>query len=110
MYQYELIEIYMKTKGYSQAKQAGVDLGISGAQITRIKTGERKIDEETAIYIADTCGLDVSEVLLKLQAEKAKSEKERTVWSDILKKYKARAMESIEGLTTTLKANLINFA
>ena len=52
----------------------------------------------------------ISEVLLKLQAEKAKSEKERIVWSDILKKYKTRAMESIEGLTTTLKANLINFA
>lgn len=110
MYQCELIEIYMKTKGYSQAKQVAADLGISEAQITRIKKNERKIDEETAIYIAEACELDVNEVLLKLQAEKAKSEKERSAWTDMLKKYKARAMESIGGLTTTLKANLINFA
>lgn len=110
MYQYELIEIYMKTKGYSQAKQASSDLGISGAQITRIKTGERKIDEETAIYIAERCGLDVSEVLIKLQAEKAKSEPEKAAWTEILKKYKAHALESIQGIATSLKANLINFA
>jgi transcriptional regulator with XRE-family HTH domain len=110
MYQYELIEIYMKTKGYSQAKQASSDLGISGAQITRIKTGERKIDEETAIYIAERCGLEVEEVLIKLSEEHAKTDKEKAVWANILKKYKARAMESIEGFAMSLKANLINFA
>lgn len=110
MFAYELIEKYMALKCYSQAKQAAADLGMSPQMATMIKRGERNLPEETAIYIAETCGLDVNEVLLKLQAEKAKSEKERSVWTDMLKKYKARAMESIGGLTTTLKANLINFA
>lgn len=110
MYQYELIEIYMKTKGYSQAKQAAMDLGIDPSQITRFKKGDRKIEEETAIYIAKRCGLDVSEVLIKLQAEKAKSETEKAAWAEILKKYKTAAMESIEGFAMSLKANLINFA
>lgn len=110
MYQYELIEIYMKTKGYSQAKQAAADLGIDASQITRFKTGARKIEEETAIYIAERCGLDVEEVLIKLSEEHAKTDKEKAAWANILKKYKARAMESIEGFAMSLKANLINFA
>ena len=110
MYQYELIEIYMKTKGYSQAKQAAADLGIDASQIPRFKTGARKIEEETAIYIAERCGLDKEEVMLKLSEEKAKTDGEKAIWANIIKKYKETVLESIEGFAMSLKANLINFA
>ncbi len=110
MYSFELIEIYMKTKGYSQAKQAASDLGLSSALMTRIKNNERNLPEESAIYIAERCGLDVTEVLIKLQEEKAKTTTEKNAWANALKKYNQRALEAIEGFATSLKANLINFA
>lgn len=110
MYGYELIQIYMDTKGYSQAKQASDDLALSNSQISMIKAGDRFLSEETALYIAKRCGLDEEEVILKLSEEKAKTPGEKAVWANILKKYKARAMESIEGFAMSLKANLINFA
>lgn len=110
MYSYELIKIYMQTKGYSQGKQAAADLGLSPQSITMIKSGDRSLTEKSAIYIAERCKLDVEEVLIKLSAEKAKSETEKQAWANILKKYKARAMESIEGFTMSLKAKTYNFA
>ena len=88
MFSYELIEAYMKAKNYSQAKQAALDLGFSNSFITKLKQGEKKIAEESAIYIAERCGMDVNEVLIKLQAEKAKSDIEKAAWTDMLKKYK----------------------
>lgn len=110
MFSNELIEIYMQTKGYTQAKQAGSDLALSPQMMTMIKRGERFLPRETAIYIAERCGLDNEEVMLKLSEEKAKTEKEKAVWANILKKYKAHALESIQGLAMSLKANMINFA
>lgn len=87
MFSYELIEAYMKAKNYSQAKQAAMDLGFSDAYVSNLKTGKKKLAEESAIYIAERCGMDVSEVLIKLQAEKAKSESEKAAWLTMLKKY-----------------------
>lgn len=87
MFSYELIEAYMKVKNYSQAKQAALDLGFSNSFITKLKQGEKKIAEESAIYIAERCGMDVNEVLIKLQAEKAKSDTEKAAWLAMLKKY-----------------------
>lgn len=88
MFSYQLIEAYMKAKNYTQAKQAAMDLGYSDAFVSNLKTGKKNISEESAIYIAEKCGMDVSEVLIRLQAEKAKSESEKAAWKDMLKKYK----------------------
>lgn len=87
MYSFELIQTYMKAKNYTQAKQAALDLGYSEGFVSKVKDGKKNISEESAIYIAERCGLDVSEVLIKLQAEKAKSESEKAAWLTMLKKY-----------------------
>jgi len=78
----------MKAKNYTQAKQAAADLGFDASMISNIKRGAKKLPEESAIYMAERCGLDVDEVMIKLRAEQAKSESERAVWERILKKYK----------------------
>lgn len=87
MISYELIKAYMNAKNYSQDKQAAMDLALSKQMVSMIKAGDRFLTEETAIYIAERCNLDVSEVLIRLQAEKAKSESEKAAWLTMLKKY-----------------------
>lgn len=87
MYAYELIKTYMSCKNYIQDKQAAADLEISAAYVAQIKKGIRKMPEKTAIKIANECHLDMAEVLIKLQAEKAADETEKRAWLDVLKKY-----------------------
>lgn len=87
MYAYELIKTYMRVKNYVQDKQAAADLGVTKAMISKIKTGERSITEKSAIYIATECNLNLAEVLIKLQEEKATDATEKAAWSSILKKW-----------------------
>lgn len=95
MYAYELIKTYMRCKNYIQDKQAAADLGVSGAMITQIKKGIRNMPEKSAIYIAIECNLDIAEVLIKLQEEKATDVTEKAAWSAILKKYKHGIIQAI---------------
>lgn len=88
MYSFELIQMYMSAKNYTKAKQAALDLGYSEGFISKIKDGKKNISEESAIYIAENCGMNIDEVLIKLQIEKSKNEKERTAWNSMLEKYK----------------------
>lgn len=98
MYSFELIQTYMKAKNYTQAKQAALDLGYSEGFVSKVKDGKKNISEESAIYIAERCGLDVNEVLIKLQAEKAKSDTEKSAWLAMLKKYN-HGINSINSVT-----------
>lgn len=87
MYAYELIKTYMRVKNYVQDKQAAADLGVKPPMITQIKKGEKSLYEKSAIYIATECNLDLAEVLIKLQEEKATDATEKAAWSSILKKW-----------------------
>lgn len=87
MYSYELIQQYMNVKNYTKAKQAAIDLGYSDAFLSKIKSGQKNISEESAIYIAQRCGLNVDEVLIKLQIEKSRNETEKSAWSNMLAKF-----------------------
>lgn len=113
MFSYELIEAYMKTKNYTQAKQAAIDLGFSNSFVTKLKTGEKKIADESAIYIAERCGMDVHEVLIQLQAEKARTEHEKETWLGMLKKYKHGINPTMSIIISGLLlqfSNVIDFA
>jgi len=88
MFAIELIQAYMTIKNYSQDKQVAADLGFDRSMISKIRTGVKKLPDDSAIYIANRCGMDVDEVLIKLQAEKAKTEPEKAAWTNMLKKYK----------------------
>lgn len=113
MYSFELIQTYMKAKNYTQAKQAALDLGYSEGFVSKVKDGKKNISEESAIYIAKRCGLDVNEVLIKLQAEKAKSDTEKSAWLEMLKKYNhgITPINSIAlGGFLALTTHCINFA
>lgn len=87
MYAYQLIKTYMKYKNYVQDKQAASDLGFKPSMITQIKKGDKSLSEKSAIYIATECNLDLAEVLIRLQEEKATDVTEKAAWSSILKKW-----------------------
>lgn len=88
MFALELIQTYMRLKNYTLDKQAAADLGFDRSMISKIRTGAKKLPEKSAIKIATECNLDIAEVLIKLQEEKASDITEKAAWSAILKKYK----------------------
>lgn len=57
--------------------------------LSQVKSGDRKLTEEQALYIADVCALDVALVLVELAAESAKSEKAQSAWNELAKKLRA---------------------
>lgn len=87
MFAIELIQTYMRVKNYTLDKQAAVDLGFDRSMISKIRTGAKKLPEKSAIYIATECNLDLAEVLIRLQEEKATDVTEKAAWSSILKKW-----------------------
>ncbi|WP_105188890.1 hypothetical protein [Pseudoalteromonas sp. T1lg48] len=89
-YSYELIEIYKKSKGYSQDKQAAMDIPkLSKGVLANIKAGTRHLTAEQALFIASEANLNEQEVIINLGIEKSKSEEEKTVYEAIAKKIKA---------------------
>lgn len=85
----DLIELYMKTKNYSQQKQMAADLGIGKSYMSEIYMGRKEFTDKTAIYIALECDLDPEEVLINLAAARAHTETEKNVWKNLAKKYSA---------------------
>jgi len=113
MFSYELIQTYMRAKNYTQAKQAASDLGYSNAFLSNIKSGKKNISEESAIYIAERCGLDIDETLIKLQIEKSRTESEKSAWMMMLEKF-SHGIKSTNTITyiglLTLCPSIHNFA
>ncbi|WP_096779126.1 DUF3693 domain-containing protein [Zobellella denitrificans] len=117
MYSKELIDKLMYKKNYTQYKQAAEELGFSKQHISTINSGKAEITDETAIYIAKECDLDVKEVLLKLAEARAKTKETKEAWSAIIQKLAGEKMKnksieiiSLAGLlpiiTTTLNTTL----
>lgn len=94
MYSKELIELYMSRKNYSQQKQMAADLKISSSYLSDINNGRREFTDTTGIYIAIECELDPAEVVAKLAEARAKTTEEKTVWANVIKKYRASAVTS----------------
>ena len=92
MYSKELIELYMSRKNYSQQKQMAADLKISSSYLSDINNGRREFTDTTGIYIAIECELDPAEVVAKLAEARAKTTEEKSVWANVIKKYKASAV------------------
>ncbi|WP_278405108.1 hypothetical protein [Pseudoalteromonas ruthenica] len=89
-YSYKLVEIYKETKGYSQDKQAAMDIPkLSKGVLANIKAGTRHLTAEQALFIANESGLNVEEVIINLGIEKSKSEEEKSVYESLAKKIKA---------------------
>ena len=82
-----LIEAYMRAKNITQVKQAAISLHLSNSYINDIHKGHREFADETAVYIAKEIGLDPAEVVISINAAKAKTPEMKETWYIALKKY-----------------------
>lgn len=94
MYSKELIQAYMKLKNYSQQKQVAAELELSTSYINQVWNGRLELTDVTGIFIAIECGFDPAEVVAKLAEARAKTTQEKSVWADVVKKYRASAVTS----------------
>ncbi len=87
-----LIEQLKKTKGFStDAEVVDVLPKMNKGNLSSIKSGNRHLTEEQALWIAQECQLDAALVLVELAAECAKTTTAQTVWHDLAKKLRATA-------------------
>lgn len=82
-----LMEAYMRAKNYSKYSEVCQDLGFSSAYIADINNGRKQFTDETAKFLAVGAGLDPLEVIISLNAVRAKTPDMKATWYDILKKY-----------------------
>ncbi|MFM5190434.1 DUF3693 domain-containing protein [Aeromonas caviae] len=82
-----LIQAYMRAKNLTQLKEVAESLGFSNSYMTDINRGYKQFTDETAIYMAKEIGMDELEVIISLQAVRAKTPETKAAWYDALKKY-----------------------
>ncbi len=101
-----LIQAYMRAKNITQVKQAAISLNLSNSYINDIHKGHREFADETAVYIAKEIGLDPAEVVISINAAKAKTPEMKETWYEALKKYCASTGTALAlGLMVTESSN-----
>ena len=82
-----LIDEYKKLDGGKSDKIIAQELpSMTIDNVSQVRTGLRHLTPEQAMFIAERCGLDVGEVLVRLDMEKAKSPAVKAEFEKILKR------------------------
>jgi transcriptional regulator with XRE-family HTH domain len=113
MYSKELIELYLKTKNYTQHKQLASDMEISKGYMSDLWREKVQLTDEQGVFIAIECGIDPAEVLLKLAEARAKTPQTKTAWAEAVKRFCAgREAASCAGLSAIAALSMakLNFA
>lgn len=63
--------------------------------LSSIKSGDKKMTEEQALFIAKECGINPEWVLVQLAEESAKSEEAKQVWTSLAKKLSRSAVAAV---------------
>ncbi|PKQ74338.1 hypothetical protein AOX56_05545 [Aeromonas sobria] len=84
-----LMAAYMRAKNYTTYTQVSKDLGFTTSYIASINNERAQFTDETAIFLAIGAGLDPEEVVISLNAVRAKTPEAKATWYSILKKYSA---------------------
>lgn len=86
-YSWYLIEQFKKQIGAKSDRQAGLLIDkMTDGNLGQIKKGDRHLTPEQGMFIAERCGLDIGEVLVKLDMEKAKSPAIKAELEKVLKR------------------------
>lgn len=84
-----LMAAYMRAKNYTTYTQVSKDLGFTTSYIASINNERAQFTDETAIFLAEGAGLNPEEVVISLNAVRAKTPEAKATWYSILKKYSA---------------------
>lgn len=91
-YSAELIELLKEKMEFKKDADVVAMLpNTTKGNLSQIKSGQRHLTQEQAIWIAEVCALDCALVLVELAAECSKSEKAQSIWVSLAKKMKATA-------------------
>ncbi|WP_421322460.1 helix-turn-helix domain-containing protein [Aeromonas veronii] len=82
-----LLAAYMRHKKFTQLKEVAEDLGFSNPYISDLNSGKAQFTDELAIKLATEIGIDPYEVVISLNAVRAKTPEMKETWYGILKKY-----------------------
>lgn len=82
-----LIDEYKKLDGGKSDKIIAQEVpSMTIGNVSQVRTGLRHLTPEQALFIAERCGLDIGEVLVRLDMEKAKSPAVKAEFEKILKR------------------------
>ncbi len=82
-----LIDEYKKLDGGKSDKIIAREVpSMTIGNVSQVRTGLRHLTPEQAMFIAERCGLDIGEVLVRLDMEKAKSPAVKAEFEKILKR------------------------
>jgi len=83
----ELLKKYKELKGFkTDAELANSLPAMKQPNVSQIRNGERTLNPEQAMVIAEQCGMDVGEVLVRLDIEKTKSPALKAELEKVLKR------------------------
>jgi hypothetical protein len=83
----QLIDEYKKLDGGKSDKVIAQELpAMTIGNVSQVRTGLRHLTPEQALLIAERCGLDIGEVLVRLDMEKAKSPAVKAELEKVLKR------------------------
>lgn len=86
-YSYWLTEQFKKKFNLPSDRQVALRIeNLTEGSLGQIKKGTRNLTPEQAMFIAEQCGLDVGEVLVRLDIEKAKSPALKAELEKVLKR------------------------
>jgi hypothetical protein len=86
-YSYWLAEQFKKQLNLPSDRQVALRIEkLTEASLGQIKKGDRHLTPEQAMFIAETCGFDIGEVLVRLDMEKAKSPAIKAELEKVLKR------------------------
>ncbi len=86
-YSWQLIEQFKISIDAKSDRQAGLQIEkMTDGNLGQIKKGERHLTPEQAMFIAERCGLDIGEVLVRLDMEKSKSPAVKAELAKVLKR------------------------
>lgn len=86
-YSYWLTEQFKKKFSLPSDRQVALRIeNLTEGSLGQIKKGTRNLTPEQAMYIAEQCGLDIGETLVRLDMEKSKSPAVKAELAKVLKR------------------------
>ncbi|WP_115718659.1 DUF3693 domain-containing protein [Gallaecimonas mangrovi] len=102
MYIKNLVETALKAAGCSSQNELAKDvLGISSAFLSELKTGKAPAADHLIIKLAEIAGVEPSLAVVSYHEERAKTDKERSVWSTLVKRISHGAAASVAAMMLT---------
>ncbi|WP_417356590.1 MULTISPECIES: DUF3693 domain-containing protein [Gammaproteobacteria] len=100
MYTRTLVDQYKKKNGITSDKEAAKELGVSASFLSKMVNGMEPTPDRFAIQLAESVGISASEAVIRIHAEQAKSDTEKRVWAEVVKRYSQRITATLAVLIT----------